>query len=320
MTDSASERESDKLFKALAKGRAPRNPVIAEKTPRGVDYSKWNYSVPAGKPVEERWKDQASSLQLLAKFSSQQERLKKEKDLMDAYYKRIQDFEDNEKKQQQQQQLVQTSNAASQQQPPPQSGRGANSLVGSAREPEWLTTQRSSSSQLTGRSSLTGTSTVRSDMSTSRLVEHLPLKDLKSLQFEHPGILSRLRAKRASRYLHTLLLEGGGGTDAALLPPPVRATLEREQFKPAGMLFRHPEHPTSADPKHGQNTRTRAAKEEKPLLSAFEKEVFCMKPSELKASLNCVLSELDKTENEIARQTLKIALSKKVKTFEKSVK
>lgn len=306
--------ESDKLSKALARGRAPRNPVLAEKTPRGVDYSKWDYSVPAGKPTEERWQDQPSTLQLLAKFSSQQERLKKEKEMMDAYYKRIKDFEDNERRLQ-----ILASNApvAVSQQPSARAGENSSnninnsSSLGSAREPEWLTTQRSAQSLLTGRSSLAGGATGRSDMSTSRLLEHVPVKDLRTLQLQHPDILSRLRAKRASKYLGTLLLPGGAQADP-LAPPPVRTTSDRDQFRPAGLLYRHPEHPTSTEKK------TRPPKDTKPLKS-FEKEVRSMQPSELKASLNCVLSELDKTENEIARQTLKIALSKKVKTFEKSI-
>ena len=79
-----------------------------------------------------------------------------------------------------------------------------------------------------------------------------------------------------------------------------------------GTLYRHEEHQVSSADKKGRPPRD--------ALKSFQKEVGLMKPAELKSSLSMVLQELDNTENEIARQSLKIALSKKVNTFDKKSK
>jgi hypothetical protein len=160
--------------------------------------------------------------------------------------------------------------------------------------------------------SSTGRSTCRSDnpfasaRSTSRSQKDLssfPASSLKGLQHEHPDILAKMRAQRAVKYVTTL--------KNPLEPPSYNSISSRQGFFPAGTNTLHPE--DSKKQSKDKTAKQNAARSSGKIVVTSRN----LDTSRMKESLNTLVDELAKTDSQIARQELKIALAPKVKTFDK---
>lgn len=166
----------------------------------------------------------------------------------------------------------------------------------------------------------TARSTCRSDnpfasaRSTNRSEKDLttfPMSALQSMGHEHPDILAKARAQRAVKYVTTL--------KNPLVPPAYNSVSSRQGFFPAGTNTLHTTPAAAAasvaeKKKQSQRLSNSQNARSSGKIVATSRDVDT---SRLKESLNSLVEELAKTDAQIARQELKIALAPKVKTFEK---
>jgi hypothetical protein len=299
------------------KERPSRNPLLAEKTPRTVyQNTKWSYDPPQGQKAPDKWNYDSEEIGLVSQLGSMAERVKKEKAREDQYRQKIKQFED------QQQQLGVGNGTAR--------GSSTGRLTGR---------QHQDSSRAGGDGNgdgnlstiRTATETARSNdpyahpsssrgllqpileggaMSTrGKTLSDFPVTSTKTLQASHPEILSKLRAERAAKYVESLA--------HPLDPPDYSHVSARVPFRPGGGSMRLQQarelpggkRATGAGPGRGGgkgSSRSGGQREEPPLSTERMAE-----------SLKSLVRALEETDSEIARQDLKIALAKKVKTFEK---
>ena len=300
----------EKLLQQVRKGRASRNAIIAEKTPR-VDFNGWEYYPPPGVEKPVRWKEGGG----LFILSSQVEKFKKEEEWQKASQERIRAFEESLKR---------------------------NEYIKNA-EIEEQERKKNLNGQLKTESGFQGT-TIRSDSesvldhhglslslknfanngdpnaASNNIVnkcnsnnkprdvslEQIPVSHIKSLQLTHPSVLHNYRSIRAANYLKTC----PGVSDDPSRPTPKKME-DRGCFYPGGILSRHSKQENNAEggsKKMKKSTHTVLAPVNVPLPRNEE---------DLKEELRKLVDALEKTEEQIGRQSLKIALSKKVKTYEK---
>ena len=163
--------------------------------------------------------------------------------------------------------------------------------------------------------SATGRSTCRSDnpfgsaRSTARSEDltKFPVSALQSLGYEHPDILAKARAQRAVKYVTTL--------KNPLEPPSYNSISSRQNFFPAGTN----NHKAAAgdDKKQTKTSKRDSASHHARSSGKIVVTSRDVDTSRMKESLNSLVEELAKTDAQIARQELKIALAPKVKTFDK---
>ena len=125
---------------------------------------------------------------------------------------------------------------------------------------------------------------------------------------EQPGILAKSRAQRAAKYVTSL--------KNPLEPPSYNSISSRQNFFPAGTN----NHQSAASTDKLNNSRTKKGKGESQNARSSGKILMTSRDvdtARMKESLNSLVDELAKTDAQIARQELKIALAPKVKTFDK---
>ena len=281
------------------KERKARNPLQCEKTPR-TDFQKdkyWDYSIPPGETFPDKWNYATEYRPLLEQFGSLQEKVKKDEDMVRAHNARIKAFQDSQATQPQQSSRLSCRETAR------DSSRSTGR--GSARETA-RETGRSCSETHRDADASTARFSQRSDnpfgsgRSTSRSEKDLTSfapSTLKSLQHDHPEILAKMRAQRAVKYVSSIA--------NPLDPPSYNSISSRKSFFPAGTNSLHHEK---------EEAKTRHKKHSGKIVLTSRN----VDTSRMKESLNSLVDELEKTDSQIQRQELKIALAPKVKTYDKS--
>ena len=302
--------------RVLMKERAARNPLLAEKTPRThYQNTKWSFDPPPeSHKAPERWNYSSEEVGLVSQLGSMAERVKREKARQEQHHQKIKQFED------QQQQSLGAGNGTARGSSTgrltgrlQQSGRAGGEGEGEGSLSTMRTateTGRSTDQYLPPSSSrgllqpiLEGAVSTR-----GKTLSDFPVTSTKTLQASHPEILSKLRAERAAKYVESLA--------RPLDPPDYSHVSARVPFRPGGgslRLQQTRELPggkgEAGSGKRGgrrSDSRTGSQREETPLSTERMAE-----------SLKSLVRALEETDSEIARQDLKIALAKKVKTFEK---
>lgn len=297
------------------KERKARNPLGCERTPRThfQEEPKWCYAVPPGEEFEDKWKYDQVDRPLMENFESLRSKVAGDDARVKAQEARIKAFHDTKAM------LAAQSTKDSVRESARSSARGsARSSVGGEDTGRSLASSRMSDSARheMGSSrvpaSNTGRSTCRSDnpfasaRNSSRSQKDLssfPASSLKGLQHDHPEVLAKMRAQRASKYVTSLA--------NPLIPPSYNSISSRQGFFPAGTNTLHPV-PSDDDKKNKKNKKKDSGK---ILVTSRNLDT-----AEMKESLNLLVSELAKTDSQIVRQELKIALAPKVKTFDKKQK
>ena len=277
------------MIDRIVKARNTRNPILAEKTPRThYQTKKWKYDVPKGEEPKSRWKEPEKEDSIVASFGSVKHKVALEKEREEAYLERIRKFEESQKY---------AAMASS------RGGESSRFIEGTARTG-------------TGRMDTSRFETVRSGTTTSREetersarpatqrevpLSSIPLAAMRSLQTDHPEILRKMRAERAATYVNSL--------KNPLQPPDKASMSSRGEFRPGGSL-KHSE----AVLQRGKHKTSSGDVRPSPTIVVTARDVDTAR---MKESLSSLVTALEDTNQEIARQNLKIALSKKVKTFDK---
>ena len=158
---------------------------------------------------------------------------------------------------------------------------------------------------MSARSSARSCYTARSDVSgltaRSELMEPtgevMTTAAMKFISSNNPEVCAKVRAERAAKYV--------GSLAKPIYPPTYRPVSGRDVFKPSGSFkIQDPEELVKK-----KGTRRRPPPPETPLDT-----------SRLKESLGQLMEELESTNNELARQELKIALNNKTKGYERPKK
>mmetsp|Transcript_11582 Transcript_11582/g.18907 ORF Transcript_11582/g.18907 Transcript_11582/m.18907 type:complete len:310 (-) Transcript_11582:117-1046(-) len=279
------------------KERAARNPLRCEPTPRThfQHDQKWVYAVPPGEEFPEKWKN-SEDRPLMEQFASLRQGVAEDEAREQGHRDRIKAFQDS------QAMFAAQSCRESVRESARSSARstGRSSARESAR-PEGATGRLQESG--TGRSTSRSDNPFRSARSTGRSEKDLtrfPVSALQTLGHEHPDILAKARAQRAAKYVTTL--------KNPLEPPSYNSISSRQSFFPAGTN----NHGNSQNQTKKSKRKDNARSSGKILVTSRELDT-----SRMKESLNTLVDELAKTDAQIARQELKIALAPKVKTFDK---
>lgn len=282
------------------KERVARNPLKCEPTPRThfQHDQKWVYAVPPGEEFPDRWK-YSEDRPLMEQFASLKKGVAEDEAREKGHRDRIKAFQDT------QAMLAAQSCRDSVRESARASARstGRSSARESAR-PEGGTGRLQESG--TGRSTSRSDNPFRSARSTDRSEKDLtrfPVAALQSLGHDHPDILAKARAQRAVKYVTTL--------KNPLEPPSYNSISSRQSFFPAG-TNNHSHSGDSQNQTKKSKNKDNAKSSGKILVTSRELDT-----SRMKESLNNLVDELAKTDAQIARQELKIALAPKVKTFDK---
>ena len=285
------------------KERIARNPLKCEKTPRThfENQGKWNYSVPPGEVFPDKWNYEASQRPLMENFESLRRNVADDEAKVQAHHDRIRKFQDTQAK------LA----AEPYQVTVRESARGSARSTGrSSRVNESARCENESSRFPDSETGRTGRSTTRSNAfgtsrTTARSEKDLttyPVSSLKSLEHEHPEILAKMRAQRAAKYVTSL--------KNPLEPPSYNSISSRLGFFPAGTNNLHP-------PRDDKMKKTKGKRGDTNSSGKIIVTTRDLDTSRMKESLDSLVDELAKTDSQIARQELKIALAPKVKTYDK---
>lgn len=286
--------------------RASRNPVLAEKTPRTIyQNKKWTYEPPKAEKIQDKWNYIEDEVGLVSMLGSMTDKVAKEKARIDLYNQKIKQFEDQQQKQQL---TIRTGRSTLQDNNNQQQQQQLSSRIETGRS--------QSTSRLLDSSRIETDRTINSSRSLqpinqsardkSSLID-FPVTSLKTLQSSHPEILAKLRAERAAKYVESL--------NNPLYPPEYDHVSARGAFRPGGGTLKYsntgefPELRVTHKKKSNSNNingNNRNTTPEEPLTT-----------DRIKDNLKSLVKILEETDNEIAKQDLKIALSKKVKTYEK---
>jgi hypothetical protein len=142
-----------------------------------------------------------------------------------------------------------------------------------------------------------------------------PITSIKTLQSSHPEILSKVRAERAAKYVEQL--------SNPLVPPDYSHVSSRTAFRPGGGSVNHNHTRELPGKRGGGESGSKTLKGTGSAVvrssgSGREPTVSeAMNTERMKESLKSLVKALEETDSELARQDLKIALAKKVNTFEK---
>jgi hypothetical protein len=313
----------------VMKERAARNPLLAEKTPRTMYQDmKWSYDPPKGQKAPDKWNYSSEEVGLVSQLGSMAEKVKKEKAREDQYQQRMKLFEE-------QQRTKDMGGAGNGTARGGSTGRLTGRLSGRGGAGDdsagVLSSVRSAATE-TGRSDVSsrldypypsssssrsllqpiqeGSAALSSSMK-GKTLSDFPVSSTKTLQASHPEILSKLRAERAAKYVESL--------SHPLDPPDYSHVSARVPFRPGGGSVKLQQGvrelpggvkrgPGAGGGKGegGRSDGRRSQRLEEPLSTERVAE-----------SLKSLVKALEETDSEIARQDLKIALAKKVKTFEK---
>lgn len=281
----------------IGKERPGRNPILAERTPRR-NFIGWEFAPPAAEPAPPRWQEPEQALSILDMLSSQQKKIQAERTWKQESEARIRKFEETVKTNQ----LIKAASSGSFSDTdkggcPPESARtnsndAYRSFGGGGME-------SGRSGYETSRDSDPGTRRIKKDLL------DIPVSHIKSLQKTCPAVLSNYRAQRAQKYIQTV-------HDPDPRAPPKKAEEHRTSFRPAGMLTRKISHEDTAHFEGTKKNKTVASRRPQNQLTPIPRS-----EEDLLAELKKLTTALESTNEEIERQTLKIALSKKVKTYEK---
>lgn len=282
----------------IGKERPSRNPITNERTPRR-NFMGWEFAVPPAVKTTPRWVEPEQALSILDKLTSQQPKIEAERKWKQESDARIRAFEESVKREKMMQLKMSSSNIGN---------NSSNAAPSSSREADLGYTESYGDTGRSGRSGYTETS--RSDKASGRRQKQeltdIPVSHIRSLQKTCPAVLSNYRAQRAQQFIQTV-------SDPDPRAPRRKAPEERGSFRPPGRLTRHL---TDEDKeKLNSHTKKKIAKVRQkapPLLAPIPRS-----EADLLAELKKLTSALEDTNEAIERQTLKIALSKKVKTYEK---
>lgn len=262
---------------------------MAEKTPRThYQKTKWTYDVPEGEKPKKRWNEPDHEDSIVSMFGSVKDKVAKEKERERQYEERIRKFEESKKLEAE---GIVSSRAI----------RSARETGRSSRGVEGYDTNRSEMPSITERSETGRLPTDRPPTKQETSLLNIPVSAMMSMQVEHPEILAKMRAERAAKFV--------GSLKNPLEPPDKASMSSRDCFRPGGSL-KHKDAILNKSASKGKVKPTATV-----VLSARDVDT-----SRMKESLGHLVAALESTDQEIARQNLKIALSKKVKTFDKRSK
>ena len=293
-----------------------RNPLRAEVTPRR-DYKGFDYNPPPAIPVPERWKYPETDWGLMLKFDSQKSIYMELEETAKRCENNIREFK-NKKSLLEQMENNQSNSIMNTQ-------REMTDTMKSARDTGRVTGRKDGSGDASASASQTLTSipehTQRDHSNTARVsvregdaVDALvrDMKTLKALRSQnHPELLEKTRAERAAEFIKQ--------QKHAMEPPTVR-DLPGEGFRPGGGCvnmerIRQLKNQRQAELKQKKNSGSKGGYDggspSSPAAAAP------LDTHRLKEQLGSLLEDLSKTEAELNRQTLKIALKNKTRNYEK---
>jgi hypothetical protein len=268
---------------------------LAEKTPRThFQKSKWTYDVPEGEKPKKRWNEPDNEESIVAMFGSVKAKVAKEKERERQYEERIRKFEETKKLEAAG--VLPSSRTC-------RSVRESGRSAGETGRSESWETSRSAMPGITEGSETGRYPTDRPLTEREMSLANIPVAAMMTMQLDHPEILAKMRAERAAKFVGTL--------KNPLEPPDKASMSSRGNFRPGGSL------------KHNEailnKTSTKGGKTKPPpatiVVSARDVDT-----ARMKESLGNLVAALEDTDQQIARQNLKIALAKKVKTFDKKGK
>jgi hypothetical protein len=222
---------------------------------------------------------------------------------MEAYHERIRKFEESRK----------AIFLAAQQQTLPNSVSSRLETGRSQLAP--LGTERTLLPTGTGRTALTGRESSRYGDNPQLSERQKSLTDfnataVKSLQTSHPEVLAKYRAERAMKFVESL--------PNPLAPPEYNPVSTRGAFRPGGSIkylnTSIPEEEFGRSKAHSKKGTSTKSLQTSGGLVVTARDVDTAR---MKESLKSLVNALQDTDQQIAKQELKIALSKKVKTYEK---
>jgi hypothetical protein len=287
----------------MGKERPSRNVILAEKTPRRT-FNGWDFCPPPAPVEKPRWVEPDQPKSIMYMLASQKAKIQKEEQWMRESQERIRQFEvmSQELEKRKQEELKRQAELKSLQSTVLSTGRGDQSS-----RQQGISGSFQSDKQQSGRSlepdQSARSARERAKQSTFSL-EDIPASHLRGLQDTHPSVMNNYRALRAQAFLKN----HPEGPEA---PPPVQQE-KRISFRPGGILTRK-----------SDNIDTLKMTGSKSLSqSKFPKSAVALQPiprteKELREELKTLVNALERTDEEIERQTLKIALAKKVKTYDK---
>jgi hypothetical protein len=126
--------------------------------------------------------------------------------------------------------------------------------------------------------------------------KHMNTTAMKHLARENPELLARIRAEKAAKYV--------SGLAKPIYPPTYRDMNARDIFKPAGTVKMK-----------DVNMEKKEKKKVRRQVSSREEE--CFDTARLKSNLGHLMEQLEATNNQLAKQELKVALNTKTKGYEK---
>ena len=279
------ERKRIMIERARANGtlrfKKERNPILSEKTPRNEEFKKeWEFDpgeLPENLRKKERWVYPDHNFTIMSKFNSQKEIFAKQLGWETEYNNRVGEYAHEQEEKKKKEEDAKAA--------------ALLSARGSARDSarSMMSTARSDVSALsTGRVSL--------DEPPEEL---MPASSMKYLN--NPQVAAKLRAERAAKYVTSLR--------NPILPPTYRSVGGRDIFKPTGHVDSKPldmKIEKKEDMKQKRAARRQSSTPATPVDTA-----------RLKQNLGHLMQELENTNNELARQELKIALNTKTKSYER---
>jgi hypothetical protein len=290
--------------------RHSRNPLLSEKTPR-LKHKDWNFN-PGEQPdtlkQPVKWEYPNHNGTIMGKFQSQKERYAKDARLASDYQNEVAKAQSMKTGQSQSDTVAMGTSRV------PNSTRGPETARDSAKSPR-ESARLSQSARGNDSSSLklnlgpiddsvtalneeTKTEPSSSRHGSEIVMGSLPVTTLKPLNKTQPEILAKFRAERAAKYV--------GGLRNPIYPPTFRDTNEREVFKPGGAVnYNELTQVNKSGAKKGNSGQRRIPST--PISTARLKDQF-----------GSLIEQLEMTNNEIARQELKIALNNSNAALEKS--
>lgn len=247
-------------------------------------------------------------------LGSMSEKIAKEKERHDLYNQRIQQFDDEQKKKKDLLNIKSGRLIADQLTSRNETGRSQSTsrLIDSSRiETDRTITPTSRTLQPINEGTYNNNNTNMMSARDKTLLD-FPVTSLKNLQSTHPEILAKLRAERAAKYVESL--------NNPLNPPEYDHVSARNAFRPGGGTLKYN---NSGEFPELRVTQKKKSNNSNPSSSAGTARGAAGTSTEpltterIKDNLKSLVKILEETDHEIARQDLKIALAKKVPTYEK---
>lgn len=261
------------------KTHASRNPLLGEKTPRTTEFSKdWDFAV----------KERPANLVPKERWVYADHNLtmmSKFNSQKEVFAKQM-GWENEFKNQVKKFQDEQAEETASKQ--------TAALAMGSARS-----SARSTARSNTARSDVSGLTARSEQMSLDEPMDDIMNSSAMKYIAEHnPQVLAKLRAERAAKYV--------GQLAKPIYPPTYRSVGGRDVFRPGGRVKE-----MVLDP-YGPKSKTKVRS-----VKTYSEPATPIDTPRLKQNLGHLMNQLEETNNELARQELKVALNSKAKGYEK---